>query len=171
MLFPPKLLTRINYILNLRHRHNLSLTRPAVSSRGGYPNSSERPKSSLHQTQHWYISTVSYFFVFKQFYDHKRILVPWRILEDNFCSIHWPKIQKKMTQNSYCQKKYEKVHNVCSKRAPGQLGQACSVHNVIRCLLYTLTDLVYNYSEKKRGIYIRRLFIGKTPDATKKKCA
>ena len=36
----------INY-LNLRHRHNRSLTRPAVSSREGYPNSSERHKSSL----------------------------------------------------------------------------------------------------------------------------
>ena len=47
MLFPRNYWLRINYILNLRHRHNLSLTRPAVSSRGGYPNSSERRKSSL----------------------------------------------------------------------------------------------------------------------------
>ena len=47
MLFPRNYWLRINYILNLRHRHNLSLTRPAVSSRGGYSNSSERRKSSL----------------------------------------------------------------------------------------------------------------------------
>ena len=56
MLFP----RNINYILNLRHRHNLSLTRPAVSFRGGYPNSSERRKSSLVRAQN--VSKTVFFF-------------------------------------------------------------------------------------------------------------
>ena len=43
----PQILTLHKLYLNLRHRHNLSLTRPAVSSRAGYPNSSERRISSL----------------------------------------------------------------------------------------------------------------------------
>ena len=90
----PQPLTLYKLYLNLRHRHNLSLTRPAVSSRGGYPNSSELRISSLFIILLSMINVSGVVLpchIVHDFHIHRFLSIVWTLCEFSHCKLHrWP---------------------------------------------------------------------------------